>query len=609
MNKDEKNNSIEKNCEDNKTNINNIEYVNDDNNMDITFKYNLPLQEDTIMNHFNINTKQNEQNYEDKSEATKYSEEINFTPKKEQKSFELCKGINDKILYKNINKNKEISNLYNHNSMALKNDIKFNDYFSEKCEIILTDDSKKNTNNTSNDKKNELILNNEIPPFIIDISEEKNNAESSNTNINNDEEIYYIKSKNSPKSNVYNNYQQKKLIYRKKVKEKQSWSFSKNNFEKLGLFHKIKDIIIPGTDDFQHVDINKRIKNSVIFPMTNKSRNNFLGINPLQKSKNKFIFNNQTLTQTNSPLEDKTISLCFQNGKKKKVNNEIWVKKEPIIEKKNQNEKNSKMNNLKIKEKKIKINTCFNRTLPISFRNYDTIKTDINNYVDADNGLEIEKEKKIYSKKKVHKKNNSNCISYNPIEFKNYDKYCGTKECKYYNNPITLIKDKSKYENYFKEIISKVDLTKNYLNNRYCRQKNIGNVTTRNSGNRLLLSCAEENYPLPNLYNRKNAKLPNNKKYNNSNNNTICTDFNSNKIINRSFKDKNENIKGNNLLNLFNLNNNIVKYSILKNNINNKVSNDISLFIENKKDNTKKANQNKKTILKKGKAKNLKNNL
>ena len=52
-----------------------------------------------------------------------------------------------------------------------------------------------------------------------------------------------------------------------------------------------------------------------------------------------------------------------------------------------------------------------------------------------------------------------------------------------------------------------------------------------------------------------------------------------------------------------------MKYSILKNNINNKVSNDISLFIENKKDNTKKANQNKKTILKKGKAKNLKNNL
>jgi hypothetical protein len=161
------------------------------------------------------------------------------------------------------------------------------------------------------------------------------------------------------------------------------------------------------------------------------------------------------------------------------------------------------------------------------------------------------------------------------------------------NNSIS-IKGKNKYNDYFNEIISKIDLNKkihnkkneNLNSKKNSKTRNLVNTTNSeiyfNTKKNILLSskinCFQPRY----IYNNKTTKNSEKIKrqyntINNSSNLEYNNKFRTNPKINKrkakiSFSRENS-------LDISNFKKDIVKYSILRNNKNNQVSSEVSLFI------------------------------
>ena len=193
--------------------------------------------------------------------------------------------------------------------------------------------------------------------------------------------------------------------------------------------------------------------------------------------------------------------------------------------------------------------------------------------------------------KKIDKTNNNNYNNKSSIINKN--KLMIDNNNNNDNNSIS-IKGKNKYNDYFNEIISKIDLNKNIHNKKNenlnskknSKTRNLINTTNSeiyfNTKKNILLSskinCFQPRY----IYNNKTTKNSEKIKrqyntINNSSNLEYNNKFRTNPKINKrkakiSFSRENS-------LDISNFKKDIVKYSILRNNKNNQVSSEVSLFI------------------------------
>ena len=193
--------------------------------------------------------------------------------------------------------------------------------------------------------------------------------------------------------------------------------------------------------------------------------------------------------------------------------------------------------------------------------------------------------------KKIDKINNINCNNKSSIINKN--KFMIDNSSNKDNNNISN-KDKNKYNDYFNEIISKIDLNKNKHNKKNENLNSKKNSKARNSINttnsdiyfntkKNILLSSKINYFQPRyIYNNKTTKNSEKIKrqyntINNSSNLEYSNKFRTNPKINKrkakiSFTRENS-------LDISNFKKDIVKYSILRNNKNNQVSSEVSLFI------------------------------
>jgi hypothetical protein len=208
---------------------------------------------------------------------------------------------------------------------------------------------------------------------------------------------------------------------------------------------------------------------------------------------------------------------------------------------------------------------------------YSSINTEkINNF---------RKIKKIDKTNNINFNNKSSVINKNKLMIDNRNNY---------DNTNISIKDKNKFNDYFKDIISKIILNKNINNKKTENLNSKKNTKTRNSINatnsdiyfntkkNILLSskinCFQPRY----IYNNKTTKNSEKIKrqyntINNSSNLEYNNLFRTNPKINKrkakiSFTRENS-------LDISNFKKDIVKYSILRNNKNNQVSSEVSLFI------------------------------
>ena len=175
------------------------------------------------------------------------------------------------------------------------------------------------------------------------------------------------------------------------------------------------------------------------------------------------------------------------------------------------------------------------------------------------------------------------------------------------NNNNVLKKDKNKFREYFKDILSNINLNKN-IRNKKQKINYLKNIKTKNR-NDLINSniCSQTEKEISNInsfkpkikYKKNNSNNSDkiNKQYNTINNSTILGyhyKFRENPKI--STKKSKLSFSRENSLNIPNFRKNIVKYSILRNNQNNEIRNELSIYIGYKNINNDEQNFEKPNI-------------
>ena len=544
-----------------------------------------------------------------------------ITPKKENKN------INPFLIIK--------SNSNNHNNKSIKKDIIKNELIKD---IIMfkKKNNLKSRNSVNNlQRSNKFVDNNDKNMLIYEKNFDDKENRSFSINNNNNEKNKVIHSRNNSsqinqKNYTYDNEKIKKCIILFSQKDLKSSTFqTRNNSFK-------KNNIISSSDGSTKRTI-KKIKEGKFTPFF-KSKISDLSINKNALSK-KFIFTQSSSVQNRKPKininksrEKYEENQIFISSSNKDVNNKFTVFCNYDSKKIKKNiEKTFKDKIKSIEIKKIKVNTINNNTLKNNkfhlnntcYMNYKKNKPKLE--IEKNNGNLTERNREsiigpsnIYSKKLVLPTNNNsitniyssmNNESINCCKIKKKNKnnksFVMNKENKnssiseYSNsNNSLIVKDKIKFHKYFSHILSKIDLNKNIINKKINinnkkksnKQKSINNSSNINS------SCQEEknifaystNSFNPRIkYNNKDLKNKIKVKEYNTNNKSIHlvsnNKFHSNKINKKKEKISFENGK---TINIPNFKKNIVKYSILRNNENNQISNEISIYIGKQKNNS-----------------------
>ena len=348
----------------------------------------------------------------------------------------------------------------------------------------------------------------------------------------------------------------------------------------------------------------KSFKERYIFNNEPSSINKIIKINNSEKYED-----NHTFISSNEKNNNKFTIYCNYDSKKKKnsnkSNNKETIKKSEI----NKIKVNTSNNNLNYYPIKYyhKDNTCF-----INYKNNNS-----NFILEDKKGNITERPANIYSKKVIFINNSNNNLfssinnesnSYykkkNKIDKKKINKsLILNKEKNIFvnennNNNSTLIKEKNKikFHEYFNDILSNIDLNKNININKKntinnfkkirTRNQNINNAITSNinTTEKNILSNYKINsfkpkFKYKNKITKKSEKIS--QLYNNINNNSIFLGYNNNFGKNSKIPKKKEKISftRENSLNIPKFKKNIMEYTILRNNQNNKISSEVSIYI------------------------------
>ena len=175
-----------------------------------------------------------------------------------------------------------------------------------------------------------------------------------------------------------------------------------------------------------------------------------------------------------------------------------------------------------------------------------------------------------------------------------------------HNNNV-LIKDKNKFREYFKDILSNINLNKNIRNKKHkinffknIKIKHRNNLTNSNNYSQTEKDITKINsFKTKIKYKKNNSKNADkiNKQYNTINNSINLGNnnkFRENTKI--STKKSKIAISRENSLNIPNFRKNIVKYSIIRNNQNNEVRNEVSIYIGDQNNNNDEQNLEKPNI-------------
>ena len=467
-----------------------------------------------------------------------------------------------------------------------------------------------------------------------------NSQESSSFSINKKEKKTLIHSRNySLLDNKKTNFAFGHSTINKKIKN-DIFLLSQKNL-KNSLFQTRKNsygtFSISGSDCSTKRTI-KKIKEVKIYSPFCKSK--ILNKNSIPK---KYILNNQSSSVENTKIKtnksekyDKNDTFISSNKIKNNYKFTIFCNYD------SQNEKNKNRNKEKIinsETNKIKVNTSNNIKYSqrnTSFMNYKNCKP--NFIIEENRGNLTEREKdsfvgqaNIYWKKLVFVNNNSNTNIHSSINngksstyrIKNIfnkkninsspiianEKNISSIENKNINNSI-LIKDKKRYNEYFNDILSKIDLNKNINNKKKQKIYNFKKIKTRNYINKTLninnsnIYSGEKNILLkykinsfkPKIkYKNKISKKPEkiNNLYNTINN-SINLEYNNKFRKNPKIEKRRDKIsfKRENSFNIPKFKKTFAKYFTLRNNQNKQICKEISIYIE-------KQNNNKNTNIEK----------
>ena len=554
------------------------------------------------------------------------------------------------LIEENSKSNNYLSERNNHfiNSNTYNNSLKNTNFTSKDI----------NNNKNIHDKINNDKIT--IKPFMIEKIDkneiiDNNNGEISgknmmNTNIIKDITITYYDRKNKKNRNSINfmggnnnnfldieNFNKTKIIYEKKnlsIEEPRSFSITKkgthNHSHSRNYQNEKKNINIKNeTMTSSNYYLNKKIKNRVILLTKDKNRKNpqdFFNRN--NSLKNFFLtedenFSRQSLemkniegkTERTSPFRKSRIidSFMTKNSSYKNyiLNNNQPLKnktQQTIIKKHNKNiisqtfsdcpKEEEKSPNKNIEPNMNINNTYYNHIFKnkgnLTHRNKDMGPINIYSrkilYIPNANNNNANKLKQnnyrnIPIKKNTIKKKQNNKSSYIIPKEKNI------KILQNENSNLTKNKTRAKFNEYFNDILSNINLTKTLINQR----PNLNNKKIKEP---------QEKHIIRKIIQLSNIDV------NTMTTKTIQTKNKSNNVSNKINKEKNKikNINYNstftesrkNIIEMFR--NNILNYSINRNNKNNQVKNEVSIFIgedKKKKENKDSINNNKNMNLKK----------
>ena len=589
-----------------------------------------------------------------------HSAKINFD---ENKLLKIKENEKKENMTKFNSSNKKIYKILKYSSLIEEDSKSNDYFSDKNNSIINSNtyyNSFKNTNFTSKDNNLKKELNNKINndkisinPFMLEKIEkiEKNeniedNREISqkfkiNSNIIKDITITYYDKKHKKNRNSINfmgrnnnnnfldlgNFNKTNIIYEKKnlsIDEPRSFSISKNgthhhshsrNYKEIknNNNNNIKNETMTSTNYF----IKNRIKNRVILLTKDKNRKtpqDFFGRN--NSLKNLFLSDYENFSKQN--LEKKNIEGKTERTspfRKSKITDSFMTKnpsyKNYILQNIN--------NNNKISHYKNKISqTTFNDYYPKKELIYSNNTTYMNlankNNIFQNKGNLTQRNKdigpiNIYSKKILfisNGNNNTNKLKQNfleniPINNNNKIKPLKKREInKSYIIPkeknikifqdeisnITKNKTRTKFNEYIKDVLSNINITKTLVN----QKPNLNNKKPKeqNEKHKIRKLIQLSNIDM-NTMTTKTIQASN--KVNKLNNNKINKDKNKNKIKN-TFAQSRKNI-----IEMFR--NNILNYSINRNNKNNQVKNEVSIFIgDNNIKNNKNINLKKNLLFK-----------
>ena len=210
-----------------------------------------------------------------------------------------------------------------------------------------------------------------------------------------------------------------------------------------------------------------------------------------------------------------------------------------------------------------------------------------------------------YKIKKVIKKDDNKILNKSTIIEKEIK--FPKKELYNHNNNNVLIKDKHKFREYFKDILSNINLNKNIKNKKQkinyfknIKIKNRNNLINSNNYSQTEKDISKINsFKTKIKFKKNNSKNVDkiNKQYNTINN-SIILGYNNKLRENTKLSTKKSkiSISRENSLNIPNFRKNIVKYAIIRNNKNNEVRKEVSIYIGDQKNNNDKQNLEKPNI-------------
>ena len=583
------------------------------------------------------------------------SAKINFD---ENKLFKMKENEKKENNLKFNSSNKKINKILKYSTLKEENS-KSNNYLTEQNTLNNTFKNTNFTSKDNNLKKELSKINNDkltINPFMIEKIEKLEKSENTQDNqaisrkfkINSDMikdiTITYYERKNKKNRNSINiigrnnnfldidNFNKTNIIYEKKnlsIEEPRSFSITKNGSLHHSHSRNYKELKNDNTKNetmtSSNYYMNKRIKNRVILLTKDKNRKNkeFFGRN--NSLKNLFLSEYQNFSQK---LEKKNIEGKTERSspfRKSKINDSFMTKNSSYknyILNNNQILKRNQQAIIKKHYKNMISQSTFNEDYSKEEENYTNANTkntlymnfqNINNNTFKNKGNLTQRNKdiepiNIYSKKILfipNGNNNPNKLKQNLIKNipnKNKNKVLKKKEInKSYIIPkeknikilknedtnINKTKTRTNFNEYFKDILSNINITKTIvnqkpnLNNKNQKEQNdkhkirkiihLSNVDMNSMKTKTIQTSNKINYEL------KNKLI--NSKINKEKNKTKNTFEQSRKNIIEMFR------------------NNILNYTINRNNKNNQVKKEVSIFIgENPKINN---NNNKNVNLKK----------
>ena len=610
---------------DNEENDLEIKYINklssddNDNNkdnekkqeQDSNFDYENPLNNDKNPEFCEYEYLQD--NFEENQKNNKNNEKINLTP---QKYNNIVSNNNDKLINneKLDNDNNDINdkNKYNSTNKKIKKVLLFSTLIDDEINNKISNknhSTEKNTNSnyltntnfTSNENNkinntiNEKIS---IKPFILE-NNPKRKIVSKNNIIKDITLSYYNKKRYSITTNNSSfglNNNNNKIIYEKNLSIEEPRSFSISHKEKNNIHMHSKS---RNYDMNMHNTCQNRLnkyKNCVI--LLKKNRKNLkniiitgktddeLNINKTSKNYDysKIASQKKSIDKHDKNIEIKTsINSPFRKSKIK----DLHIAKNSSYKNYIISENINTRNNASMKHRNNKISTfSFNDNNEKNIQNMKIqgYSTERNFKVKIDS-INVYSKKVIYipnaNNNKIYRNSVINKVSMIPKE-KNMKTLFNEK-----NN-----ENKIKSKEYFNEILSKININKT-ISNTSNTKKQIFNIKNNNTrGNKI-------------------NKVNKNKEYKIRNVIHLCKfDTNKKTITNKNINNKNNNNKNDRIINRIifeRLKNNILHYSINRNNKNNKIKNEVSIFIgeKNNKENEKKTllqryktgKLNKKTII------------